>query len=417
LNYRAYFDIPKETKFKNIKGSSPYLLENLIKELKDAIDIKISFFLYNNPFFHSELEQLSSKGCLVKIYSIPLNGYTKQSVEIYNPIKDRSFYSSKYQYAEKIYKRIEKKLFPNIELKVFPHTYVWHKQFFSRGKEAYSLHNKSLIAKMKNGDTKCISLSSNLAFADPPHSDNFLVVENEKFSTNMFEKYFDLLSKSSLSLSDYEKFSSSKYDFEYQIQPSDLNHTQFDGCYYTAPFITYNGQGSNHFVQDKIINFIKSAKEKIYICSQHFMDIDPFDKMAKSIVHSLGELSSNNQSVDIKILKQTRSTNQAQGKRTHLAEEYLKIIKNVEQRYLSPTIHDKFIIVDNKIIITTANITPTQFAWDFPHKMKYQLDEQVHIIENCFSEVNSFHFIKDAELTESYKIHFKNLWSISNRID
>ncbi|EFU43864.1 hypothetical protein PVOR_01595 [Paenibacillus vortex V453] len=416
MKYRAYFDVPIDTVTKNMRGSSPYLLERLIEELDNAVDIKLSFFLYNNPFLHEKLEQLSDEGCLVHIYSIPLNGYTKQSVQIHNPIKNRSFPSSKYKYAEKIYRRIEEKLYPNIKLSLFPHTYVWYKQLFSRGKEAYSLHNKSMLVEMRDGSTKCISLSSNLAFADPPHSDNLLVVENERYATNMFRTYFDLLDRHSLSLAEYKEFSLSKYDFEYQVKPTDLDPDNYYGCYYTAPFITYNGQGSNHFVQGKIIDFIKSAKQKIYVCSQHFMDIDPFDKAARSVLTSLGELADMSPLMEIKVLKQTRANNQAQGKRTHIAEEYIKRIKDAEQRYLSPTVHDKFIIVDDKIIVMTANITPTQFAWGYPHAMKYAVNNEVHIVENCFSEINSFHFIEDIELAENYKAHFQTLWAISNEI-
>ncbi|MEY8743901.1 phospholipase D family protein [Bacillales bacterium AN1005] len=416
MKYRAYFDIPVDTDTKNIKGSSPYLLEKLIGELDNASEIKLSFFLYNNPFLHDMLEGLSEKGCSVNIYSIPLNGYTKKTVPIHIPTKNGSLNSSKYIYAEKIYRRIEKKLFPNIKLRIFPHTYVWYKQLFSRGKEAYSLHNKSILVKMRDGSTKCISLSSNLAFADPPHSDNLLVVENEQYTISMFERYFDLLEGHSLSLADYKEFSKSNYDFQYPVMPTDLNPNNYNGCYYTAPFITYNKLGSNHFVQNQIIDFIKSTKQRIYICSQHFMDINPFDKSAKSIVAAIGELSNSKPWVEIKVLKQTRSSNQAQGKRTHLAEEYLKRINNAEQRYLSPMVHDKFIIVDNKIVVMTANITPTQFAWAYPYKMKYEVNNRFYNIENCFSEINSFHFIEDDELTESYRAHFQALWTISNII-
>lgn len=77
--------------------------------------------------------------------------------------------------------------------------------------------------------------------------------------------------------------------------------------------------------------------------------------------------------------------------------------------------HDKFIIVDNKIIVMTANITPTQFAWSFPYEMKYEINNRIYTVQNCFSEINSFHFIDD-ELTEKYIAHFQLLWDRSNHI-
>jgi hypothetical protein len=144
LAYRAYFEIPESSNRKDMRGSSPKLLYNLLDELEDCVEINLSFFLYNNPYLHEKLEHLSENGASIKIYSIPLNGYTKQKVTIYNTLKQREFISSKYEYAEKIYNRIKSRVSPNIELKLFPHTYVWTKQLFSRGKEAYSLHNKSI---------------------------------------------------------------------------------------------------------------------------------------------------------------------------------------------------------------------------------------------------------------------------------
>src|SRR5690606_23034015 len=220
-----------------------------------------------------------------------------------------------------------------------------------------------ILAVMRNGTIKCISSSSNLAFADQPHSENFLVVENESQTINMFSTYFDLLKRNSLTIKEYEVFSQNHYDFEYTVKPTDLNPHDYQDCFFTAPFITYNGQGSNHYVQNEIINFIKTAKKRIYTCSQHFMDINSYDKSSKSILESVGEVVRENSGIEVKILKQTRASNQAQGKRTHFAEEYIRKIENAEQRFLSPTIHDKFIIVDDKILVMTANITPTQFAW------------------------------------------------------
>ncbi|MWC30796.1 phospholipase D-like domain-containing protein [Paenibacillus sp. MMS18-CY102] len=415
MAYRAYFDIPIDTVMKP-RGSSPYLLDRLIEELQNAANIKLSLFLYNNLYLHEKLEQLSAQGCSVHIYSIPLNGYSKQTVNIYNPETSARGASSKFDYAKGIYKRIEDGNFPKISLRLFPHTYQWYKQHYSRGKEAYSLHNKSILIELRDGSTKCISLSSNLAYADPPHSDNLLVIENEPNTAAMFKTYFGLLEKHSLSLAEYKDFSGTKCDSEYLVEPTALEADEYQGCYYSAPFIAYGGRGSNHFVQDQIIAFIQSAKRRVYLCAQHFMDIDPFDKAAKSIVTALGELAGRDPSVEIKALKQTRADNQAQGKRTHLTEAYLKRWSNVEQRFWSPIIHDKFIIVDDKIIVMTANITPTQFAWRYPHKMQYAANIQDNRMQNCFSEINSFHFIEDAELTGQYEAHFQTLWGKANTV-
>jgi phosphatidylserine/phosphatidylglycerophosphate/cardiolipin synthase-like enzyme len=241
-------------------------------------------------------------------------------------------------------------------------------------------------------------------------------VEDDLETGKMFKDYFNLLDKHSFTIIDYEEYSRKHYDFEYKVEPTTVKVNENQHCLFSAPFIKYNGSGSNHYIQDKIINFIRTAKKRIFSCSQHFMDIESFDFSAKSILDTLREVSVGNSALEIKVLKQTRAENQAQGKRTLKAEQYLKNIKNAEQRFLSPVIHDKFIIVDNKILVMTANITPTQYAWRYPHTMKYAVEEKVYEINNCFSEINSFHFIEDSELTNRYYDHYMQLWKMANKI-
>ncbi|WP_378210812.1 phospholipase D-like domain-containing protein [Anoxybacteroides rupiense] len=414
MAYRAYFEIPQTNK-KHFKGSAPNLLMNLVEEIRGAVEIKLSFFLYNNPYLHSKLEELANLGCKITIFSIPLNGYDLKRVLIFKNNYRDSFWSSKKEYAEKIYKRIEAGI-PNFELKIFPHTYIWVRQKFSRGKELYSLHNKSILAKFPDGRTKCISSSCNFAFGDPKHSENYLLVGDDRNTVLMFETYFQLLEQHSLSQEEYGAFSDRSYDFEYIVEPTNLQD-RFHTCYFTAPFIKYENMGSNHYVQKKIIDFIKTAKQRIYTCSQHFSDYESFDPCAQSIIKAISEVATEKQ-IELKILKQTRQRHQKQGARTTSAEKLFKQIRNAEQRYLSPIIHDKFIVVDNKILITTANFTSTQFAWAEDHNMAYFVvsENKNYIIQNTFSEINSFHFVEDIDLVNGYVSHFNNLWRMANVI-
>ena len=181
-------------------------------------------------------------------------------------------------------------------------------------------------------------------------------------------------------------------------------------------FIKYNNIGSNHYVQDKIIDYILKAKERIFICGQHIGDIHSFDKNSKSIVEAITTKASV-PSIEIKVLKQTLSSHQKQGKRNVEAETLMKKFHTISQRYNHPLIHDKFIIIDDLLIVTTANFTSTQYAWAEKYPMKYISNNlREEIILNTFSEINSFHFIEDLNTINQYVEHFNNLWRISNDI-
>jgi len=348
---------------------------------------------------------MAEKGCEINIYSIPQNGYDKRKKDLYKSnysINDRTL-KSKLQYAEKVYSRID--LHDNINLKIFPHTYVWNQQEFSRGSHLYTLHNKSILAEFDDS-VKCISSSCNFALGDPPHSDNFIVIEGKSNTEKMFRDYFSILDQVSFSYKSYLKYIETHYDFEYVVKPVNLEDIYITD-YFTAPFIKYNGIGSNRYIQQKIIDFIQTAKKRIYLCSQHLSDISPFDNKADSIIEKLKEI---NTDVEIKVLKQTRPHHQAQGWRTKKTEEIFKGCPNILQRSWYPIIHDKFIIVDEKLLVTTGNFTPTQFAWQENRKMRYEMNNKIHSIVNTFSEVNSYHFFEDSEVLNKYLIHFDSLW-------
>ncbi|MED3871992.1 phospholipase D-like domain-containing protein [Priestia megaterium] len=413
--YRSYFDIPSNNK-KNLKGSSPLLTDKLVEELQGANLIFISFFLFNNEFLLKELEKLSEKGCKINIYSLPLGGYSKTGDKVYDKDFEQSFSPSKYDYAEKIYSRIEK--IPNIKLNICPHTYIWSKQKYSRGDQPYSLHSKSIFARFSDDYYKCISSSCNFAVGDPPHSENLLVVENCANTKNMFSEYFYQLHKYSVSQNQYNNNKSDDKDkgysdVQYTIKESKDLPGQNQNCYFTAPFIKYEGIGSNHYVQMRIVDLLTQAKNKIYICSQHFSDFNSFDSESLSIVKEIRKIKVLNRDIEIKVLKQTHHSDLKQPARTLATENFLKGIEGIEQKYWKSIIHDKFMIIDDQLIMTTANFTSTQFAWKENHEMEYMVSvkgQKPYKVSNTFSEINSFHFVNDLETVSAYEGHFNNLW-------
>ena len=148
--------------------------------------------------------------------------------------------------------------------------------------------------------------------------------------------------------------------------------------------------GSNRYASQKIIELLRKAKDKILICSQHFHDAVPFDPNAESIVSVLRELKNANPNLEIFVLKQARSVGLADKRREAFVETLFQFYLDVEQRW-NRLVHDKFIIVDDKINICTSNYTPTQFAWDNERVMKFKDKEgEKHKKIDTFSEVNAF---------------------------
>lgn len=411
--YRAYFDIPNVLSGNYSSGSSIKLLNDLVRELQGAVEIKVSLFLYNNPHLHSFFEGISDQGTHITIYSLPLAGYSTQPVTVYYRNSERNISSSKHEYANKTYDRVKMK--KNMNMKIFPHTYLWSKQKYSRGNDLYSLHNKSIMAIFPEDKVKCISSSCNFAFADPKHSENFIVVEDCPNTIAMFNTYFTLLDQNALPIDNYETYSKSNYDCQYIVQPINVQDS-FVCCYFTAPFIKYNGIGSNNYVQQKIIELLHTAKNRIYVCAQHINDIDSYGTNKQSIVAKIVKMGSLNENLDIKVLKQTSASHQKQGSRTEKTEIEFGKVKNIQQRRWHPVVHDKFIVVDDTVLVTTANFTPTQFAWQENRMMEYLINNQSMPIRNTFSEVNSFHFIRDEEVTNNYNEHFNQLWSQATEV-
>ncbi|WP_421617878.1 phospholipase D-like domain-containing protein [Brevibacillus sp. TJ4] len=411
--YRAYFEVPSDTRVKHEKGSSPYLLKKLMVELQGAESIQASFFLYNNRFLHDFLQKQVLKGTQVTVYTIPLDGYSEVEVSVSGYREKKS----KRQFAEKIFQSITQSDGPVVDLRLFPHTYVWSETQYNRGTYTYSLHAKCVLATFKDGKHKCILTSSNLACADQSHSENMLVIEGDQESIHSYMQFFRHLRENSLSLDDYKDFKdAAQHDAYYKLQKK--TNTQITGnAMFTAPWFFYNSEGSPKVARTCISKFIKRAQSRIYICTQHVNDYNPFGtEDHKGIVELLIEIAKN-QEIEIKVLKQTTSEQQKQGNRAAKAANILRGLPNVEQKFWHPVIHDKFIIVDNSVVVMTANVTPTQFAWDEDRDMVYVIDnESVTIPHSCFAEVNAFQFITDDEITAQYEQHFLQLWKSATNL-
>lgn len=404
MAFRAYCRIPKNSSKKYVDGSVPELLDDLIKELSGAEEIFIAFYLFNNERLADFLIREAERGCKVTIISLPLNGYSDKQTMIHDIDKKLS----PREMAEKVYERLSNA--KNITLFVFPHMYTWYGALYVGGNASYSFHIKALFARFGNS-TKCFISSGNFLTGDPPHSDSITVAENEPKMAETYNKFFEDIIKKSVEIETYKsKFKNPLSDFVYVggyplIEVSNNNLPTF----FTTPFYKINGQGSNHYASKRLIDLINDANERILICAQHFHDIISFDPNAKTIIGALKRKMESDPKIKVRVLKQLSHSGLADKRRAAITETLFQFVLKVPQRF-NKLVHDKFIIVDDKIAITTANYTPTQFAWG-ERDMESKYDGSTYYKVDIFSEVNAFMILGNApEVVAAYEKHFEKLW-------
>ncbi|MDU0205811.1 phospholipase D-like domain-containing protein [Paenibacillus sp. MAH-36] len=400
--YNAYFEVPRAPYAKDSRGSSPSLLRNLMNELAGAERVWASFFLYNNPHLHAFFKQLAASGTPVTIITIPLGGYSSCPTKVQGYRSERS----KLDFAQTVYSDPGK-----VDFRLFPHTYVWKLNQVKRGNDVYSLHAKCLYAQFPGGKSKCFLTSSNFALADPSHSENMLVATDEPDVTEAYSKYFDSLTLNSLRLEDYEQFIiDNKFDAYYRMSRV-VDWLEPQHAWFTGPWIRYGGAGSNHFARKRIINFILQSQKRIIVCAQHLNDYSPFGNTGVLSIAEALRMVALEKGIPIRVLTQTTAAQQELGRRAKEAQTFLDGLQTLEQRYWHPIVHDKFLIVDDAVIVLTANLTSTPFAWDGDREMHYEADGLVFSVPNqVFSEVNAFQVVNDAQIAEQYEQHFDTLW-------
>jgi len=417
MPFRAYCRIPEKPKgsVRKIEGSSPQLLYDLMEELKGAIEINIATYLFNNPLYVDFLVRLASTGTKISITTLPPMGYNNRPKTV-DGLGDRV---SARQLAVEAFNRLEAT--KNITLSFFPHQYVWYGALYAGGGASYSFHVKAISALFDGGLHKCILSSGNFLSTDPYHSDNILVIDGEEEYSNSFIRFFTDLASFSIG-SEAFKGNFTNYADEFLVQfhgrERDIKHTDFENCFFTAPFYLVDGVGSNHYAGNKIIELIQKAKTRIWVCAQHFHDIISFDQERSTIIKALYDKSISEPNIEYRFLKQVPHSSLADKRRAGIAETLFKFVMKADQRYNRLT-HDKFIIADNTLLISTANYTSTQFAFG-ARKMDFKDEANVkHRKTDNFAEVNGFAIIPNCpeNLLQTYKTHFNSLWDSGQEIE
>jgi len=413
---KAYCCIPGKTKSrkKAKEGSCPSLLYDLFKELEGANEIHIAAYLFNNPVYFDFLSSLAEKGCKVNITSIPILGYNDKPLEV-ESFKEKI---SGRQMAQLIYNKIQES--GNMNLEIFPHKYVWYGALYAGGGASYSFHVKAIYAKFQGKMNKCILSSGNFMFTDPFHSDNVIVFEGILAYERAYAKFFEDLEKFSIPYKNYHnKYRNYKDEFQYSLLGREirLKKNVFKNCFFTAPFYIYGETGSNHYAGNRIIELINQAKKRVWVCAQHFHDLISFDTERETLIKALYDKFLANQNIKFRFLKQVPHSSLADKRRAGIAETLFKFVMKAEQRF-NRLAHDKFIIIDNTLIVSTANYTSTQFAFG-KRKMDF-IDKDTKIRkEDNFSEVNAFAIIPSCpkKVLSLYEDHFKALWESGQNIE
>lgn len=361
-------------------GCSPMLLQQFCKWLSSQCEnisiLEIALYLFNNENLYSTLKYLANSGCQIHIYSIPLEGYDDDKpINIKNHKNGLSLGRyTKLFFANQIYADIQKSNNPNLHLHIVPHMYLRSNRVrtFSRGNMPYSLHCKTFFLRYKSGNAFAGLTSSNMAVRDAQKIEMAYVTSLNQPEIESATDFFDGLKENSILIDNFNPF-------------GDYNHFQIikrsipreSKVLYTAPFY----ENSASIFEDRLITMIKRAKRRIVVCAQHICAYNytyPKEFTAQSTgemyVHKDGflkdVLSMANAGIPTTFLSQTYADSQgSHGCRSpENKSAFIKFVTDARNTsncnyYVNPNLHAKFMVIDDIVVATTCNFTPSQFIY------------------------------------------------------
>jgi phosphatidylserine/phosphatidylglycerophosphate/cardiolipin synthase-like enzyme len=432
-------------------GSNPRVYYGIEQELKaresDIKEIHLALYLFNNPKLYQTIRGLAkSRQISIVVISTPLAAYDEGKIES----------------ARQIYYDIAKSCktpgtHGNLVFLIYPHMYIWYGAEYAEAKASYSFHVKAGYILYKNGSCKFILTSCNMSPGDPYHSESAVVLEDPSCSSPFsyaFKKFFQELETLAVPWCKYESLIGTLprelqivADFAFIGKHGLKNWVEefTDTAFFTGPFIKIREKGSTHFAREKIVETIMGAEKRILVCGQHVHDIAPFNGYAgPTLIGALAEKKRDNPNLDVRVLKQVSSSGLADKRRAAFVECHLDYA-GIKQR-VNKLVHDKFIVVDDKIIVSTANFTTTQFGWG-ERAMELVVEQDINyarvvvnsalqlyghpqslvrlnpviarkaksqktkvVKQDIFAEVNAFVVVESAELAEKFARYFDNLW-------
>ena len=410
-------------------GGSPrflnYICDFLEQHGDDIKKINIALYLFNNEELFKKLKSLANKGVLIRVISIPLEGYdNKKSNSAIIDIEQQTGREicktcnkvSKYELAKTIYDEAASSI-ANFELLIYDHVYLRspYVKKFSRGTAPYSLHIKSFYIEFENKSYSIIT-SSNLAVRDLVKEELLLSFKNSSSTQDAAKKFFKQLVANSTPINEYNVSNILGKD---HFQKPAFAHSQISN-FFTAPFYDKSPILAKLYIE----KLMSRAKSRIIIVGQHVAEFQSvlIDKL----------------NIDIDILSQTYTDSSAfkdekncyvliNGKkkkcrRPSNVEKFIKFVDlfkkfNIGNYFFNETIHLKFIVIDDVAVISTSNFTETQFWFDSEvniERFKYNPNESYR---GTFSEVNQYVFLNNCkEISDQLVEHFKMLIRLKSTV-
>jgi len=374
-------DYPPETEYHHL-GSSPkfagFLKDYLLKNAQSISSVNLALYLFNNFGLHQTFRRLAEAGIKINIVSIPLEGYDDRLPKlIQNPegVAELAKPHTKKSLAEIIYNSFVENPAPGYSLRIFSHTYIRSPKIkpFSRGQTPYSLHTKSLLIEFKNGKTLSGISSSNFALRDQIKHDVFVLYEAGKEEAESAKTFFAHLAEASHLINDVGKTE------PYQsFKAENPGNAKNQGSMFFAPFYA----DSPVKAEETITRLFLSAQKRIWIMAQHISSFNytvPLKfrvKVNTSAVQKksgcLGALiQKGKEGIEVKCLSQTYfdASHPSEGFRmpvnTYNFGQFIREFRKLPNAgyAVNCNAHSKYIVVDDTVLATTFNYTPSQFIY------------------------------------------------------
>ena len=379
-------------------------------------------YLFNNNAFLDALVDIANAGCRVTVYSIPLEGYDNgRRRDIYSfQDHNRIGCFTKYEIACGVYRRIRMLGNPNFEFRIVPHMYLRSPRVkpFSRGNMPYSLHCKTFLATLNNGESYAGITSSNLAVRDEEKLEMASIIPLGENDTASAVDFFEGLHENSFAIREFDESADySHFQVHMRPQPAGGN------LKYTAPFY----RDSSIAFETSIRNAIEAAEEKVIICAQHVSAYnysyersfwDP--QAAPGSVSVPGFLSAAidkaRRRVGVFLFSQTYAdASGSHGCRvpenTRAFIAFAEAARNSGCRYkANDHLHSKFVVADDTAIISTNNFTPTQFIY-LPY-VDIPAFERIpnYSYSGIHCEFGAYYVSRDADLVQRLVEYARILW-------
>lgn len=414
------------------EGGSPVIVNRIIDFLSanqaKLVEVNLSLYLCNNLALVDQLRQLAELGVEINIYSIPLEGYDGKVAKngifpsyfnhsILDNTKSGANKSSKKAIAERVYDYLKHS--ETMNLFIYDHIYLRSKSVkpFSRGTAPYSLHIKNLYIKMKDGSSYTVITSSNLAVRDLRKEEMCIVLKNSQESDEKAAEFYRQLKRNSKEfplLNAEENNVSHPLNYKEDIHKITSQHGVED-VFFTGSFLDQ----SNSQIEAKLSKLISKAQRRVMICGQHISNCGLLPTKEKE---------QEKKKVEVSVLSQTYTDNtydvesktvEIDGRKVKPRtpqnpagfRQYIDKLKNIPQAkcYFNDSIHLKFIVIDDHVVISTGNFTDTQFIYKDVSISQFSKIPNVSY-QGTFSEVNAYYIgLNQPKLAQQLSNHFLTL--------